>query len=146
VFFQLRGRGIEAFLPMVMRWTRWKDRKKQVAHALFPGYCFARIDPRHWRPVLTCPGVVMVVSFGGVPARIPDVEIENIRTLVMSQLRYDPCPLIPEGALVEVVSGPLQGVVGRLVRKNARARVVLSVDVIAQGVSVEVDAADVRLC
>ncbi len=34
--------------------------------------------------------------------------------------------------------------VGRLIRKGAHARLVLSVDLIGQAVSVEVDAADVR--
>jgi len=47
--------------------------------------------------------------------------------------------------MVEVVHGPLIGVIGRLVRKDAqRARLILSVDLIGQGVSVEVDAADVK--
>ena len=38
----------------------------------------------------------------------------------------------------------LRGIVGRLTRKGAHARLVLSVDLIGQAVSVEVDAADVR--
>jgi transcription antitermination factor NusG len=46
--------------------------------------------------------------------------------------------------VVEVTHGPLKGVVGRLVRKGSRARLILSVDLIGQAVSVEVDAADVR--
>ena len=41
-------------------------------------------------------------------------------------------------------AGALKGVIGRLVRKGAHARLVLSVDLIGQAVSVEVDAADVR--
>jgi transcription antitermination factor NusG len=71
-------------------------------------------------------------------------EIESVRTLMVSQLRFDPCPLIHEGDMVEVAFGPLKGVVGRLVRKGAHARLVLAVDLIGQGVSVEVDAADVK--
>ena len=46
--------------------------------------------------------------------------------------------------MVEVVHGPLRGVIGRLVRKGSHARLVLSVDLIGQAVSVEVDAADVK--
>jgi transcription antitermination factor NusG len=39
----------------------------------------------------------------------------------------------------------LRGVVGRLMRKDAsKARLVLSVDLIGQAVSVEVDASDVK--
>jgi hypothetical protein len=35
--------------------------------------------------------------------------------------------------------------VGRLIRKNDKARLLLSVDLIGQAVSVDVEAADVRL-
>lgn len=144
VLSQLESKQIESFLPTIARWSRWKDRKKRVEWPLFPGYCFARIDPIDSLPVVKCSGVVSLVCFEGQPAAIPDREIESLRTLVASELRYDPCPLIHEGMLVEVQWGPLRGVVGRLVRKGSRARLVLSVDLIGQGVSVEVDAADVR--
>jgi transcription antitermination factor NusG len=71
--------------------------------------------------------------------------VESIRLLVGSELQYDPCPLISEGAMVEVVHGPLRGIIGRLLRKDpSKARLVLSVDLIGQAVTVEVDAADVK--
>ena len=141
---QLEQKRVEAFLPTVTRWSRWKDRKKKIDWPLFPGYCFARFNPRDRLPILKCTGVVSIISFEGEPAPIPEREIDGIRQLVESDLAYDPCPLIREGMQVEVVHGPLKGVVGRLVRKNEKARLVLSVDLIGQAVSVEVDAADVR--
>jgi len=142
---QLEQKHIDAFLPTIPRWSRWKDRRKKIDWPLFPGYCFARFDPDEALPVLKCSGVVNIVGFEGRPAPIPDVELESIRVLVGSDLQYDPCPLIREGMTVEVVHGPLRGVVGRLVRKDpSRARLVLSVDLIGQAVSVEVDAADVK--
>jgi transcriptional antiterminator NusG len=141
---QLERKGFEAFLPTIARWSRWKDRKKQIDWPLFPGYCFVRFDGRDRLPVLTCTGVVNIVSFDGEIAPIPEQEIASIRTLVESELQFDPCPLIREGMMVEVIHGPLKGVIGRLVRKGAHARLILSVDLIGQAVSVEVDAADVR--
>jgi transcription antitermination factor NusG len=93
---------------------------------------------------MKCAGVVRIVSFEGEPAPIPAHEIDGIRQLVQTDLAYDPCPMVREGTMVEVVHGPLKGVVGRLIRKDVRARLVLSVDLIGQAVSVEVDAADVR--
>ena len=141
---QLDRKGVEAFLPTIIRWSRWKDRKKQIEWPLFPGYCFARFDAHDRLPVLKCSGVVNIVSFDGEIVAIPEHEIASIRTLVASELQFDPCPLIREGMMVEVTHGPLKGVVGRLVRKGAHARLVLSVDLIEQAVSVEVDAADVR--
>jgi transcription antitermination factor NusG len=127
------------------KWSRWKDRRKKIEWPLFPGYCFARFNPAETLPILKCTGVVSIISFEGKPAPIPAIELESIRLLVGSDLQYDPCPLVHEGDLVEVVHGPLKGVFGRLTRKDAaRARLVLSVDLIGQAVSVEVDASDVR--
>jgi transcriptional antiterminator NusG len=118
---QLERKHVEAFLPTITRWSRWKDRKKKIDWPLFPGYCFAKFDPEDALPILKC------------------------TVLVGSELQYDPCPLIHEGMMVEVVHGPLKGVVGRLTRKDAsKARLVLAVDLIGQAVSVEVDAADVK--
>lgn len=141
---QLEGKQIESFLPTVTKWSRWKDRKKRIDWPLFPGYCFARFDARARLPVLSCAGVVNIVAFDGEPAPIPEHEIASIRQLVESDLAFDPCPLVREGMLVEVTHGPLKGVVGRLLRKNDKARLVLTVDLIGQAVSVEVDASDVR--
>ena len=141
---QLERKGIEAFLPTITKWSRWKDRKKQIEWPLFPGYCFVRFNPLERLPVLKCTGVVNIVSFDGDIAPIPALEIDAIRRLIESDLQFDPCPLIREGMMVEVTHGPLKGVIGRLVRKGAHARLVLSVNLIGQAVSVEVDAADVK--
>jgi transcription antitermination factor NusG len=141
---QLERKGIESFLPTIPKWSRWKDRKKKIDWPLFPGYCFARFDTRERLPILKCTGVVNIVAFDGEIVSIPDFEIEGIRRLVQSDLQFDPCPLIREGAMVEVIHGPLKGVVGRLLRKGSHARLILAVDLIGQAVSVEVDAADVK--
>jgi transcriptional antiterminator NusG len=141
---QLDEKQIAAFLPTIARWSRWKDRKKKVDFPLFPGYVFARFETADRLAVLKCTGVVSIVSFNGEPAPVPDQEIDNIRTLVESMLSYDPCPMIKTGAMVEVTHGPLKGVIGRLTRKGAQDRLVLSVDLIGQAVSVQVDAADVK--
>ena len=141
---QLEQKAIESFLPTVSKWSRWKDRRKRIDWPLFPGYCFARFDLRARLDVLKCAGVVSIVSVDGEPAPIPERDIAGIRQLVESELAYDPCPMIHEGDMVEVTHGPLKGVVGRLVRKNDKARLLLSVDLIGQAVSAEVDAADVR--
>ena len=137
-------KDLEVFLPTITKWSRWKDRKKQVEWPLFPGYCFVRFNPRNGLSVLDCPRVANIVSFGGENAPIPDIEVESLRTLVTSDLAFDPAPFIKEGMVVEVIHGPLKGATGRLIRKGSHARLVLAVDIIAQAVSVQVDASDVR--
>jgi transcription antitermination factor NusG len=143
---QLARKHVEVFLPTIGRWSHWKDRKKKIDWPLFPGYCFARFVPdnEHRLDVLKCDGVVSIIGNEGLPSPIPEIEIESIRTLVESELAYDPVPLIKEGDMVKVTHGPLRGVVGRLVRKGAHARLILSVELIGRAVSVEVDASDVK--
>ena len=94
--------------------------------------------------MLSCTGAVSIVGFSGEIAPIPENEIEDIRRLLATHLPYDPCPMIHEGMMVEVVGGPLKGVAGQLVRKGAHDRLILAVNLIGRGVSVDIDAADVR--
>jgi transcriptional antiterminator NusG len=141
---ELQGRpGLEVFLPLWERWSRWKDRKKKVHFPLFPGYCFARLALADRLLVLKARGVVNLVGLDGRPEPIPDAEVEAVRTLIQSTMAYDPHPYLTEGMEVEVTHGPLRGVRGRLVRKDRSARLVLSVHLIRQSVAVEIDAADV---
>jgi len=134
---------IEVFLPLWERRSRWKDRVKRIQEPLFPGYCFARFGRPDRLRVLKAGGVVGVVGPGGEPEPIPEREIEAIRTLAGTRLSYEPFPFLAEGALVEVIRGPLMGVRGRLLRRDRELRVVLSVTLIRQSVSVEIDAEDV---
>jgi transcription antitermination factor NusG len=140
---QLAARGIEPFLPLVERWRQWKDRRKQVAFPLFPGYCFARFPQSMRLAVLTAQGVVEILGNHAGPIPVPESEIEAVRRLVESTLPYDPHPYLQEGMRVEVIRGPLAGVRGVLIRKGARARLVIGVTLIHQAASVELDALDV---
>src|SRR4029079_17989842 len=108
---QLERKQIEVFLPTITKWSRWKDRKKQIAWPLFPGYCFARFERDDTLKILKCVGVVNIVSTEGEPAPIPEYELDGIRLLIDTKLSFDPVPLIKEGSMVEVIHGPLKGVV-----------------------------------
>jgi transcriptional antiterminator NusG len=135
--------GIDVFLPLWEKRSRWKDRIKRVQVPLFPGYCFARFSRADRLRVLRAGGVVGLVGPSGEPEPIPDREIEAIRTLGGTRLSYEPLPFLAEGMAVEVIRGPLMGARGQLLRKDRDLRVVLSITLIRQSVSVEIDAEDV---
>jgi transcription antitermination factor NusG len=141
---QLQSREVESFLPVVQRWSRWRDRRKLIEWPLFPGYCFARCSSQNIRPVLACRGVVHVVTFAARPAPVPDYEIDSVRQLLDSKLPHDPCPFIDVGMWVQVVHGPLRGVRGRLVHKDRSTTLVVAIEMLGRALSVEIDAADVR--
>jgi transcription antitermination factor NusG len=126
-----------------MRLSQWKDRKKEVEVPLFSGYCFARFCWPDRMAVQKVSGVVEIVRGGDGPEPIPDHEIEAIRSLMASPLRYDTHPYLREGMMVEVKRGPLEGVRGILLRKAKRHRLVISIHLISQSAAVEIDASDV---
>ena len=75
---------------------------------------------------------------------IPEGKFEAVRRLVTCTLPYDPHPYLGTEMPVEVIRGPLDGVRGMLIRKGARARLVIRVTLIHQAASVEWDSMDVK--
>ena len=73
----------------------------------------------------------------------PDEEIDALKALMASELRYDAHPYLREGMMVEVRRGPLEGVRGILLRKAKRHRLVISIHLIQQAAAVEIDASEV---
>ncbi len=139
----LKAKGFEIFVPLYESTRRWKDRRKVLSLPLFPCYVFVRGAHERRLQVLTTPGVHMIISRGEQIATIPDGEIEAIRRTVEKDLRVEPHPYLRCGERVRVVRGSLEGVEGILARKKSLYRLVLSVDMLAQSVSVEIDALDV---
>jgi len=147
IFDRLKLKGIEAFLPTVEKLRKWKDRKKLVTFPLFPGYLFVRTtkDARDMLEVLKIKGVVnMICTLPGEPARIPDEQITALKTLVENGEDLDPYPYLTEGQNVRIIKGPMAGIEGILVEKLDKHLLVLSVDVLQQGVALTISAAEVE--
>jgi transcription antitermination factor NusG len=144
---RLNKNGIEAFLPAVERIRKWKDRKKIIAFPLFPGYLFVHIakTPGEKLSVLKIKGVVrLLCSVPGEPDPVPDDQINSLKRLIENKEALDPYPYIEEGQRVRIRVGPLSGVEGILVEKLDKHVLVLSVDVLRQGVALTIDASDVE--
>jgi transcription antitermination factor NusG len=140
----LTGKGFEVFLPLHETTRRWKDRQKVLSLPLFPGYVFVRGLLSRRLQVVTTPGIHMILSRGEQIEVVPENEIDAIRRAVQGSLRIEPHPFLKIGERVRVTRGSLEGVEGILVRKKNVFRLVLSVEMLAQSVGVEVSAADVE--
>ncbi len=143
---ELTDRSIEVFLPMREILSRWKDRKKRIWVPLFPGYIFVNQvnTPENRYRVLNIPGAVRFVGHEGRAESIPEDQILAVRRFLEASISIDPYPYLQIGRRVEIVAGPLKGIIGILVQKKGRFRFVLQVDLIRQAISVEIDASDVR--
>lgn len=143
---QMRQRHVSCFLPLYRSLRRWKDRRKELELALFPGYVFVRIALQDRLRVLQLSGAVRFVSFNGHPVPLPDGELESLMNGLTSGVRVEPHPYLTIGRRVRVRYGPLARAQGILVRRKDKFRVVLSLDLIMRSVSVEVDESDIEPC
>jgi transcription antitermination factor NusG len=146
---RLEESGLETFLPTYTEESRWSDRVKKLARPLFPGYIFARVDPHRLREILATPGVVDVLPSRMRPEQIREGEIANVRRATESRLAALPCPYVAGDAVV-VDRGPLAGVSGLVTRsispgKTGTTRIIVGIQILNRAVSVEIDAADLKL-
>jgi transcription antitermination factor NusG len=118
----------------------WKNRQRvQLDLPLFPTYLFVRLLSQERGKVLQTPGVMSIVGNGRQPLPLPDPEIESLRSV--SGERVEPFRDLVVGQKVRIKSGFMQGTVGTLVRKNNDLRFVLTIELINQHASIEIDPA-----
>lgn len=141
---QIERRSFACFLPVYRSIRRWKDRRKELELALFPGYVFVRMALEKKLRVLEVPGVVHLVSFNGQPAPVPAEQIETLRARLSNSGKIEPHPYLSKGRRVRVHSGAMEGLEGIVVRRKDSCRVVFSIDLIQRSVAVEVDEADLE--
>ena len=141
----LRSERSSAYLPLYRTQRRWKDRPTVALDLpLFPGYLFVRIDRPKRVTVLQVPGVLSVIGGMGTQFNpLPEFEIEALRK-GLDPLRAEPHPLLLTGQRVRICKGALAGIEGIVVRKKNNLRVVLTLDLIMQSVSLEVDEEDLE--
>jgi len=143
VSLRLEGKSFKYFLPTYESLHRWNDRNAVVSLPLFPNYLFVRIQLADRMQVLTVSGVVALVGVHGHPSPVPDEEIESLRTCFAQKIRMEPHPYLTVGRRVRVIRGPFTEAEGILLRRKGRFRLVLSINLIARSVAVEVDANDI---
>jgi transcription antitermination factor NusG len=142
---QLEERSVEHFLPLYESVRRWKDRRVRLQMPLFPGYVFVRLAFRDRLPLLQIPGVVHLVSFNGRPTPLPQEDIQAIRNCLDRGQQVEPHPYLTAGRRVRIMSGPLQGLEGTILRRKNKTRFVLSFELIMRAVAVEIDEAELML-
>lgn len=140
VYQALLEKEQESYLPTITRVRQWKDRKKKVDMPLFPSYLFVRIDYRFRFDILQINGVVKIVNFKGVPAVVPDWQINDLKKMLEHPDTLKLESTMPMGQMVEVTDGPFKGIRGWVKMIKDETRLVITIQSIQQSLSVEIDA------
>jgi transcription antitermination factor NusG len=129
---------IESYLPLISSVRQWKDRKKTVETPLFSCYIFVKIEYVFRYDILKIPSVARVVSFNKKPTPVREEEIEEIKLILGSNFSLDIKDGFVEGDAVEIKSGPLKGLVGRVNQQQGNNILSVYIDAIAKTILIDI--------
>jgi transcription antitermination factor NusG len=139
----LHYKSYEYFLPMRQVEDNGKKQSRNIP--LFSGYVFCRCNPDAVPLIVTTPGVLRILSFGGVPALVEDAEICAIKQVISSGNDYRPAPYLRVGQVIRVLAGPLQGLRGILKEVKNRRTAVISVDLLMRSVEIDIGSCSIEM-
>jgi transcription antitermination factor NusG len=144
VAFALSNKSHEVYLPLYRAHRRWQDRDKQIWLPLFPCYVFIREGMDRQLQIVTTPGLISIVGWGGRPAIVPQTQLDAVRRIIESCVVVETHPYLQCGDRVRVKSGPLMGLEGILTRTKGVARLVVTMELLGRSAAVEIDGLNVE--
>jgi transcription antitermination factor NusG len=121
---------IEHYLPLRKVKRRWSDRIKEVEMPVINGYIFVRIQQHDFLKVTKVYGALSFVREGGIPAPIPDIQMEQLKRMV--EQAEEPVEFTREsyehGESITIIKGPLQGLMGELIEMKGHFRVAIRLE------------------
>jgi transcription antitermination factor NusG len=104
---------------------------------LFPGYVFFCGDEEDRLKALDTGRIAKMIP-------VPDqkgfvAELSSLRRVMDAGLGVDPYPALATKRRCRVRSGPLQGMEGQVLRRKGKARFIVTISILGQGASVEID-------
>lgn len=126
----------EYYLPLTQSVRRYGQQTKRFTKPLFPGYAFAKVPTekkaRVYQQVLLARAIVVEDEKTFLR------QLEDVKAIVASGFELTIIPLLTNGRRVKIVGGPLHGVEGFVDNPVHPKGIVISVDVLRQGLLVKV--------
>lgn len=143
----LTKKGIEAYIPLLKQTKRYN---RKVVHRKIPlihCYVFVKISEAQKVTVLQSEYVFSFLSLGGKKVPIPEQEIDLMKRVVGEfEGKISASPAQWEtGSTVEVISGSLTGMKGRLIGKAGKKQFVVELTSLAYELNIEIDQNMLRL-
>jgi len=126
------ARAVESYVPLVEA-----KRSTQPMVPLFPGYVFLRGSREDAFAIDRTGRVAQIIDI--VDQTRATSELSNIYLALSRDATLAQFPYLRKGVRVEVRTGPLRGLQGIIEDWAKRDRLILQVEILGRGVSLEVD-------
>jgi len=145
VYRTLTNLNYEVFWPVIQSIRIWKNRqRKKIKLPLFPNYLFVYTYAHELYWIKCLPQVVSYVSCGGKPSTLSDKEVEGIRRMLGLGREIIVETKFSKGERVRIVSGPLKGYEGVLVKQHSKTRFGIQFKAINHTIFIDIDQLDLE--
>lgn len=140
---KLEAVQIPFYGPMIRRRLHSAGGKTRSSYVpLFPGYVFSRVDDEQRRAALATNTIARWIPV--VDERMLVTDLRAIRLLIDSDQPLTPEARLEPGQPVRVRSGPLKGLEGVVIRRRGEERLLVAVQFLNQGASIELEDIDLE--
>lgn len=131
------------YLPLIQSVRRYGTQKKTFTKPLFPGYVFTRLEPVKKDRIYQQDLLVRALMVENEPVFLR--QLEAVKTVCASGLEAALHPLVKKGTHVRVQGGPLHGLEGYVDDPANPRGIIVSVDVLQQGLLVRLPMENLQL-
>jgi transcription antitermination factor NusG len=140
---KLEAAAVPFYAPLIRRRLRSAGGRTRESYVpLFAGYVFSRVDDDQRRAALATNTIARWLPIVD-EARLID-DLRTIKRLIDTDQPLAPEARIEPGQQVRVRSGPMRGIEGIVVRRQGTQRLVVAVQFLNQGASVELEDFDLE--
>ena len=133
----------EHYLALVPSVRKYRQQTKRFTKPLFTGYVFARVPLERKARIYQQDLLARAITVEDVPGFLR--QLDDVKAIVASGYELTVLPLLTRGRRVKVVGGPLHGLEGFVDDPTNPRGVVLSVDVLQQGLLVKLPAENLQV-
>ena len=135
----LNSKGITNYLPIQKVTRRYTRKIRKVELPLISCYIFVKITKKDYVRVLETENVVSFVRFSRNLISIPKHEIEIMKRVVGENLPIEAAPTgFCQGDEVEIISGNLTGLKGKLLEQQGNHQMIVELDHIGYSLKLNV--------
>ncbi len=131
---QIGACSVSYYLPTITRLKQWSDRKKKITEPLLRGYIFIFADEKERVISLEQDAVVRCIFDGGRPAKIPQWQIDNLKTMLSAKQDLYIHEGLVRGVKVLIKEGPFTGVIGTVQETENGKTIAVSIDLLNRSV------------
>jgi transcription antitermination factor NusG len=133
----------EHYLALIESVRKYGTEVKRFTKPLFPGYVFAKVPTELKARIYRQDLLARAILVDDVPKFLR--QLDDVKAIVASGFKLSVMPLMTKGRRVKVIAGPLSGLEGLIDDPSNPQGIVLSVDVLQQGLHVKMPVEHLRV-